>query len=138
MSSMAASPENAVKRADAATPALDGEIRVSTPDYAELRTTSSAPVGASLNLLADVTVTATAELGHSSMTIAQLLQLSEGTVIPLDRPTSQPVDIVVQGVPVARGEVTVVGDHFAIRVTEITNQKKHSGLARSALGQHVG
>ena len=57
------------------------------------------------------------------MPIGELLQLGEGAVLKLNRAVSEPVDLIAQGVRVARGEVVVVDDCFAIRIKEIENSK---------------
>lgn len=84
----------------------------------------SAP--APLDRLLDVTVTVTAELGRVTLAIADVLKLGIGSVIELDRPISEPVDLMVQNVPFARGEVVVVEDRFAVRIKEIADPKKRS------------
>jgi flagellar motor switch protein FliN/FliY len=118
---------------------LDADVQVRTPEFAELRPTQSAgESNASLDRLFDVTVAVTAELGRATLTIADVLKLGVGSVVELNRPTSQPVDLVVQGVRLARGEVTVVDDCFAIRITEIADPKKRQGAAGSQQGDPVG
>lgn len=67
----------------------------------------------------DVSMTVSVELGRVTMPIGDLLQLSEGAVVQLDRMISQPVDIIAQGVRLARGEVVVVEERYAVRITEI-------------------
>lgn len=67
----------------------------------------------------DVNMSVAVELGRVTMPIGDLLQLSEGSVIQLDRVISQPVDIIAQGVRLARGEVVVVEERYAVRITEI-------------------
>ena len=66
-----------------------------------------------------VNVTVWAELGRATMSLGDLLQVGEGSVLKLDRAVTAPVDLMAQGVRVARGEVVVVDDHFAIRIKEI-------------------
>ncbi len=66
-----------------------------------------------------VNVTVWAELGRATMSLGDLLQVGEGSVLKLDRPVSAPVDLMAQGIRVARGEVVVVDDHFAVRIKEI-------------------
>jgi flagellar motor switch protein FliN/FliY len=73
----------------------------------------------SLSQLADVSVTVTAELGRSTMTIGHTLELRPGSIVPLHRMTGEPIDLLVNGRPIARGEVVVVDDEFGIRVTEV-------------------
>ncbi|WP_304512045.1 flagellar motor switch protein FliN [Dermatobacter hominis] len=79
------------------------------------------PIGARspLSLLADVEMTVTAELGRTRMNVSELLTLGPGSVVELDRAAGSPADLLVNGTPVARGEVVVVDEEYAIRVTEI-------------------
>jgi flagellar motor switch protein FliN/FliY len=76
------------------------------------------PAG-SLSQLADVSVSVTAELGRTTMTIGDTLELRPGSIVPLHRMTGEPIDLLVNGRPIARGEVVVVDDQFGIRVTEV-------------------
>ncbi|UDY38042.1 flagellar motor switch protein FliN [Dermatobacter hominis] len=70
-------------------------------------------------MLADVEMTVTAELGRTRMNVSELLTLGPGSVVELDRAAGSPADLLVNGTPVARGEVVVVDEEYAIRVTEI-------------------
>jgi flagellar motor switch protein FliN/FliY len=101
-----------------------GSVEAQAVDFAELTGNGGDPVLNSLDQLLDVTVTVTAELGRVTRSIADVLKFGIGTVVELDRPVSEPVDILVQGVRIARGEVVVVGDRFAVRITEIVDTKK--------------
>jgi flagellar motor switch protein FliN/FliY len=74
-----------------------------------------------LDLLMDVTVPITVELGRSTMKIEEVLQLVSGSVIELDRRADEPVDLKVNGSLVAKGEIVVVEDFFGIRVSEIVD-----------------
>ena len=67
----------------------------------------------------DVNIPVSVELGRATMPIGELLQLADGAVIQLDRLISQPVDVIAQGVRLARGEVVVVDERYAVRITEI-------------------
>ena len=67
----------------------------------------------------DVNVEVSVELGRVKLPFGELVRLSEGAVLELDRALSEPVDIVAQGVRVARGDVVVIDDRYAVRVTEI-------------------
>ena len=105
------------------------DVLVRAADFAELQPPGKVTADngiAPLDRLFDVHVTATAELGRKTLTIAEVLKLSVGSVVELDRPTTEPVDLMVQGVRLARGEVMVVNDCFAILVTEITDPKKRT------------
>jgi flagellar motor switch protein FliN/FliY len=73
----------------------------------------------SYDLLLDVEMDVTAELGRTRMTVRNLLDLEPGTIVELDRMAGSPVDLLVNGRLIARGEVVVVDEEFALRVTEI-------------------
>ncbi|HEX8123472.1 MAG TPA: flagellar motor switch protein FliN [Solirubrobacteraceae bacterium] len=74
---------------------------------------------ADLERLNDVGLGLTVEVGRTRMTLGQALALGPGSVITLDRLADQPVDLLVNGMPVARGEVVVIDDVFGLRVTQI-------------------
>ena len=73
----------------------------------------------SLALLHDVEMGVTAELGRRRMTVRDLLSLTPGAVIELDRAAGSPVDVLVNGTLIARGEVVVIDEEFGIRIAEI-------------------
>lgn len=70
----------------------------------------------------DVNVTVSVELGRVEMPIGEMLQLGESAVVELSRSVSEPVDILAQGVRIARGEVVVVEDRYAVRITHIEDE----------------
>ncbi|HEX2902111.1 MAG TPA: flagellar motor switch protein FliN [Jatrophihabitans sp.] len=72
-----------------------------------------------LDLLRDVSMDVTAQIGSTRMTISELLRLSEGAVVELDRAAGAPADLLVNGHLIARGEVVVIDENFALRITEI-------------------
>lgn len=74
---------------------------------------------AAYDLLLDVEMDVTAELGRTRMTVRSLLELEPGSIVELDRMAGSPVDLLVNGRLIARGEVVVVDEEFALRVTEI-------------------
>ena len=74
---------------------------------------------ASIELLMDVPLQITVELGRTRMNVRQVLELQSGSVVELDRLAGEPVDVVVNDRLMARGEVVVVDDRFGIRITEI-------------------
>ena len=76
---------------------------------------------AELERLGQVTLELTVEVGRTHMTLGQALALGPGSVITLDRLADQPVDLLVNGKPVARGEVVVIDDVFGLRVTQIVD-----------------
>ncbi|MBX3440637.1 MAG: flagellar motor switch protein FliN [Planctomycetaceae bacterium] len=67
----------------------------------------------------DVTLSASVELGRALIPIGDVLKLGEGAVLELDREVTEPVDIMVQGIRLARGEVVVVDNCYAVRITEV-------------------
>jgi len=75
----------------------------------------------SLDLILDVPLEITVELGRTSKTIKEILEISEGTIIELDKMSGEPMDILVNGKLVAKGEVVVIDENFGVRITEIIN-----------------
>ena len=80
--------------------------------------------GDNINLLMDVTVPVTIDLGGTRMPLREVLALGPGSVVKLDRPLGEPVDIKVNGELVGRGEVVVVDDQFGVQVTELKKLQK--------------
>jgi flagellar motor switch protein FliN/FliY len=81
-----------------------------------------------LDLLRDVSMDVTAQIGSTRMTISELLALSEGAVVELDRAAGAPADLLVNGHLIARGEVVVIDENFALRITEIISDEATSLL----------
>ncbi|OZI74685.1 flagellar motor switch protein FliN [Bordetella genomosp. 12] len=75
--------------------------------------------GADIDLVMDVPVQLTVELGRTRLTIKSLLQLGQGSVVELDGLAGEPMDIFVNGYLIAQGEVVVVEDKYGIRLTDI-------------------
>ena len=99
---------------------------------AEFQDVSASPAGGragNLDLLLDVVVPVSVELGRTSLTVKDILSTCEGSVIELDRAAGEPVDIMVGGKPLARGEVVVVKDRFGVRITELTGSIEGVGKA---------
>jgi len=74
-----------------------------------------------LNLILDVAVTLALEVGRARMPVRDLLQLAPGAVVELDRLAGEPLDVLVNGVRIARGEVVVVNEKFGIRLTDVVS-----------------
>jgi flagellar motor switch protein FliN/FliY len=72
-----------------------------------------------LDVVLDINVTLSMEVGRSRISIRNLLQLNQGSVVELDRATGEPLDIFVNGTLIAHGEVVVVNDKFGIRLTDV-------------------
>ena len=79
--------------------------------------------GLSLEALNDIELDVTLELGRAEVTIEELLQLREGSVVPLDKAAGDPIDILANGRLVARGEVIVVDDKFGVRICEVISPR---------------
>ncbi len=74
---------------------------------------------ADLGRLNDVPVELTVEIGRTRMTIGETLALGPGAIVSLNRLAGEPVDLLVNGTPIARGEVVVIDEEFGLRVTEV-------------------
>lgn len=74
-----------------------------------------------LNLILDVAVTLALEVGRARMSVRDLLALAPGAVVELDRLAGEPLDVLVNGVRIARGEVVVVNEKFGIRLTDVVS-----------------
>jgi flagellar motor switch protein FliN/FliY len=72
-----------------------------------------------IDLILDIPVTLSVELGRTRIPIKKVLQLAQGTVIELDAPAGEPMDVLVNGCLIAQGDVVVVNDRFGIRLTDI-------------------
>lgn len=72
-----------------------------------------------LDVILDIPVTISMEVGRTSITIRNLLQLNQGSVIELDRLAGEPLDVLVNGTLIAHGEVVVVNEKFGIRMTDV-------------------
>ena len=102
--------------ADAAT-----EVRpVQLPDFEQASAATSEH--ADIGLLMDVDLRMTVELGSTTRTIREVLDIDAGAVIELDQLAGEPVAILVNHKPIARGEVVVIDNNFGVRVTEIVGR----------------
>lgn len=81
-----------------------------------------------LHLLREVELGISVELGRSKMSVREVLGLAPGAVVELDRPAGSPVDVLVNGTLMARGEVVVVDDEYAVRITEVVSSDPAVGL----------
>ena len=75
-----------------------------------------------LDTILDIPVTISMEVGRSQISIRNLLQLNQGSVVELDRVAGEPLDVLVNGTLIAHGEVVVVNDKFGIRLTDVISQ----------------
>ena len=105
----------------------DGAAAVDTAELPELKddsTSSSGNPDMDLDVVMDIPVTISMEVGATAITIRNLLQLSQGSVVELDRLDGEPLDVLVNGKLIAHGEVVVVNEKFGIRMTDVVSQSE--------------
>jgi flagellar motor switch protein FliN len=84
---------------------------------------SAEPPGmAELRRLSDVPIDLTVEIGRTRLTVGETLELRQGSILTLNRMAGEPVDLLVNGTPIARGEVVVIDEQFGVRITDIVGQ----------------
>ncbi len=99
------------------------------PVFAPLASAETARVDARrMNLLRDVTMGVSVELGRTRMTVRELLALTPGMIVQLDKAAGAPVDLLVNGTLMARGEVVVIDEEFAVRISEIVSPDQDNRL----------
>ena len=96
-------------------------------DMTEAPNTRPADRAIKLDMLADITVRVTVEVGSASLTLASLLELNEGSVLELDRQVNDPLDLFVNGTLVARGEIVETNGRFGIRVLDVAPDGERLG-----------
>ncbi len=84
----------------------------------------SATGSPNMEVILDIPVTLAMEVGSTSITIRNLLQLNQGSVIELDRLAGEPLDVLVNGTLIAHGEVVVVNEKFGIRLTDVISPQE--------------
>jgi flagellar motor switch protein FliN/FliY len=88
--------------------------------------------GNDLNMILDIPVQLTVELGRTKIPIKHILQLAQGSVVELEALAGEPMDVLVNGYLIAQGEVVVVNDKFGIRLTDIvTPSERMRRLSRA-------
>lgn len=88
-------------------------------NFETLKQEDSPEKASSIDLIIDVELDVTIELGRTTMAIKDILALGKGSIIELDKLVGDPVDILVNNKLIARGEVVVIDENFAVRVTDI-------------------
>ena len=92
-------------------------------EYTQLEGTAAGGPGApDLGRLSAVPVELAIEIGRTRMTIGEALGLGPGSIVTVDRLAGEPVDLLVNGKPIARGEVVAIDEEFGLRITEIVSQ----------------
>ncbi|HKX93569.1 MAG TPA: flagellar motor switch protein FliN [Methylibium sp.] len=119
---MAAEWAAALEQQSSSAPAT--EVMAPAEHVAPAAFTNFAPSGAAgagndINMILDIPVQLTVELGRTRIPIKHILQLAQGSVVELDALAGEPMDVLVNGYLIAQGEVVVVNDKFGIRLTDI-------------------
>lgn len=99
------------------------EAAANPADFQQVEDQAAQP-DLSLDLLLDISLPVSVELGRVSMTVEELLQVGTGSVIELDKMAGEPADLYVRNARFARGEVVVVDDNFGLRITEIIDRNR--------------
>lgn len=102
-------------------PPVGAMADVQAPEYEDLSGAPSAGGGAhpSLDIVLDVPVTVSLEVGKATMSVGELIRLGQGAVVELDRAVGEPLDVMVNGALVAHGEIVLVNEKFGIRLTSV-------------------
>lgn len=96
-----------------------GNVGVQSVQFAPLSQAEQPGVSGNIGLLMDVSMQLTVELGRTKMLIKDILGMGEGTIVELDKLAGEPVDLLVNGKLIAKGEVVVIDENFGVRVTDI-------------------
>ena len=113
---------------NAGLPLQDGGAATASPDefgggdYSELDPAIGANGEVSMSMLMDLTMPVAIELGRTTMSVQEILQLGRGSVVQLERLAGEPIDIYVGDRRFAEGEVVVLGENFGVRVTRIISR----------------
>lgn len=104
-----------------AEPMVEQSAQAAAAEFDSLEDTSVGQVDEDENLdvILDIPVTISMEIGRTNISIRNLLQLNQGSVVELDRLAGEPMDVLVNGTLVAHGEVVVVNEKFGIRLTDV-------------------
>jgi flagellar motor switch protein FliN/FliY len=93
--------------------------QVSPAAFANFAPTTGSTAGNDINMILDIPVQLTVELGRTRIPIKNILQLAQGSVVELEAMAGEPMDVLVNGYLIAQGEVVVVNEKFGIRLTDI-------------------
>jgi flagellar motor switch protein FliN/FliY len=105
---------------------------VARAQFSDLGPNAAGGAGQEMNLklILDVSVTLALEVGRAKMSVRDLLQLAPGAVVELDRLAGEPLDVLVNGVRIARGEVVVINEKFGIRLTDVVSETERMEHAK--------
>ncbi len=110
----------AAAMSEQAAPAVNGTKQVAAPIFEQFSGgAQKTGINNDIDMILDIPVQLTVELGRTKIAIKSLLQLAQGSVVELDGLAGEPMDVLVNGCLIAQGEVVVVNDKFGIRLTDI-------------------
>lgn len=108
------------------TPHIASNVPVQPAQFTPLSTTPVAVNDANIGLILDVPLQVTVELGRTKKSIKEILELSTGSIVELDKLAGEPVDIQVNGKLLAKGEVVVIDENFGVRITDIVTPEERA------------
>jgi flagellar motor switch protein FliN/FliY len=98
---------------------VDDDIQAATFENFDTKGSQGKSAAPDLDVILDIPVTISMEVGNTQIAIRNLLQLNQGSVIELDRLAGEPLDVLVNGTLIAHGEVVMVNEKFGIRLTDV-------------------
>jgi len=100
----------------------DTDILAPTPaQFSDLQNEAITPAELDLDVILDVPVTLSLEVGRCRVPIRNLLQFNQGSVVELARGAGEPLDVLINGTLIAHGEVVVINDRFGVRLTDVVS-----------------
>ncbi len=128
-------PETAKAEATEATPASNDTVTVQPVQFTSFEDLDQVqgPQNQNLNILLDIKLQLTVELGRTELPIKKVLELTKGSIVTLNKAAGEPVELYANGKLIAYGEVVVIEDNFGLRITHITDPAKRL----NSLGSHT-
>ena len=121
------------------TDAVEYEEFEATQDGAGAPQAASTTAGApDITRLSEIPMELSVEIGRTRTTVGETLELRVGSVVALARQAGEPVDLLVNGSPIARGEVVVVDERYGLRITEILDGRQEQSLSAAAGANGAG
>jgi len=111
-----------IERTDSAAPAVgqpEGPLEIRSAQFQALESSPAGGIDPKMDMLLDLTLPISIELGRTHMLIRDILDLQRGSVVEFEKLASEPVDILINGKKMAEGEVVVIEKHFGIRITNL-------------------
>jgi len=105
----------------------DSKTQAQSAEFSEAAENAATGPGTSIDFLLDINVPVTVAIGRIEIPIQQLLQLSPGSVLKLDKPIEAPADLYLKDVRFATGNIVVIEDRFAVRIKEVLNADAVAG-----------